>query len=305
MPISTSQRSVLSELLQRHGGSHTVSTVVDAYAWCNRLAVSHYENFPVASRLLPASMRQHITAVYAFARLADDIADEDWTSDSAERRDALLRMQQLIEMAVEQRIDRGHPIAVALSHSIADKALSSAPFLDLLEAFRQDIDFRQPSTWNEVIQYCSYSANPVGRLVLAIAGVHDPQALQASDDVCTALQLVNFWQDLSIDIPRGRQYLPYELQEQLGRSAALQEALLRTTSLFHRGRTVARIVPSMRLRVELHTIIRGGERMLERCQDLGDELWNIRPILRKADYFSIALNVAADLCRNEKSPAMA
>ncbi|MBU3741073.1 MAG: squalene synthase HpnC [Candidatus Kapabacteria bacterium] len=305
MATSTSQRSVLTELLQSDGGTYAVSSVTDAYAWCSRLAVSHYENFPVASKLLPASMRPHVTAVYAYARLADDIADEDWTHDQTERHAALQTMQQLVEAASVHPLEQGHPIAVALSQSIANKAIPTAPLHDLLLAFRQDVDFKRPATWEDVMQYCRCSANPVGRIVLAIAGVRDIRATEASDDICTALQLVNFWQDLSIDIPRGRWYLPLELVDSFGQHGALLEALRRTQTLFDRGRIVALLVPSIRLRTELHAIIHGGERMLGLCRDLGDELWTKRPILRKADYFSIAWRVAADLCIHDRKSELA
>ncbi|HTU98966.1 MAG TPA: squalene/phytoene synthase family protein, partial [Luteitalea sp.] len=180
-------------------------TLSDAYARCEQIAAAHYENFPVASRLLPAAMRPHVAAVYAFARAADDFADEG-TATAAQRLawlDTWRGLRAGGPDAVGDPIDVGHvPAAdvratfLAVHATIASCRLAPSLFDDLLSAFAQDVVTTRYGTWDDVLDYCRRSANPVGRLVLGIAGVHDEQAARQSDAVCTALQLTNFWQDL-------------------------------------------------------------------------------------------------------------
>src|SRR5262249_51735088 len=178
-----------------------------AYAACEQLARSHYENFPVASRLLPAKMRPHVAAIYAFARLADDMADEG-TRPAAERLADLDRWGARLDAALDGTAVDREPNAfvfVAVRQSIQACGLPRALFPDLLSAFRQDVTVPRYATWEALLDYCRRSANPVGRLVLRVAGpdvrgsASGLTADAASDAVCTALQLTNFWQDLEID----------------------------------------------------------------------------------------------------------
>ena len=171
-----------------------------AYAYCERIARSHYENFPVASRLLPARMRPHIAAIYAFARIADDMADEG-TRPAAERVADLDRWGSRLTDALRggPPSDPHREVFVALRHSIEEHHLPPPLFHDLLSAFRQDVTVTRYATWEAVLDYCRRSANPVGRLVLRVAGYDREDLDSASDPVCTALQLTNFWQDLAID----------------------------------------------------------------------------------------------------------
>ena len=180
-----------------------------AYEHCENLARTHYENFPVASVLVPARMRRHIAAVYAFARTADDFADEP-------SRPADVRLQLLDDWHARLRRSVGEapppadPIFVALRDTMERCALPVDLFEDLLSAFRQDVTVRRYETWDDVLDYCRRSANPVGRLVLRIAGVRSDSADRASDAVCSALQLANFWQDFGADWRNGRLYVPAE-----------------------------------------------------------------------------------------------
>ena len=175
-----------------------------AYAACEALARSHYENFPVASRLLPRKMRPHIAAIYAFARVADDIADEG-ELPAAERQTRLdawrrrLHGALSIERSAAEPTDHEDLIVVALSHSIHACRLPIELFDDLLSAFEQDTMTTRYASWAEVFDYCRRSANPVGRLVLRVAGRCDEDADRSSDALCTALQLTNFWQDFGRD----------------------------------------------------------------------------------------------------------
>lgn len=287
----------LEDIVSPDGGRLAVSSVDAAYAWCAELAARHYENFPVASVLLPASMRPHVAAVYAFARSADDAADEPWTTSADLRMRMLSGLENLIDLAARRPHHAGNPILVALSHTMVAMRLSPAPFHDLLEAFRRDVRFNPPRTWDDVIDYCRYSANPVGRLVLQIAGIRSEAAMAASDSICTALQLVNFWQDLSVDTPRGRCYIPSTMLHDLGRHDALLECFRRTRALFRHGMTIREHVPFGRLWLELQVITRGGMTILRRCEELDDTCWSVRPTLRRSDYLSIMTTVVLDTIR--------
>jgi squalene synthase HpnC len=175
-----------------------------SFRYCLRLARAHPENFFIGSLFLPRAKRRHLAAVYAYARLADDIADGDLPVD--EKLAAL--------DCWEERLDgclRGvatHPVFVALGETIRECELPVAPLRDLLQAFRYDAAFRPFATFAELLAYCRNSANPVGRVVLCLFGYRDEERWQLSDHICTALQLTNFWQDLGVDLACGRIYLP-------------------------------------------------------------------------------------------------
>ena len=271
-----------------------------AYAYCERLAREHYENFPVASLLLPASMRPHIAAIYAFARRADDFADEPGP-EPAER----LRLLDVWGTRVDQ--DPVSPdanraaaeddfIFFALQHTIRTLALPRTLFHDLLSAFRQDVVRTRYETWPDLLDYCRRSANPVGRLVLRVAGRDDTRLDAQSDAVCTALQLTNFWQDLAIDWRRGRLYVPLEDRDRAhardadldaGRitpewQAALRAVAHRTRALFDAGRPVCDAVNG-RLRWELRLTWLGGTRILDRTEAAGFDVFSHRPRLRLID----------------------
>jgi hydroxysqualene synthase len=263
-----------------------------AYAACVRDARGHYENFPVASLLVPRDMRRDVAAVYAFARAADDFADEG--TRSIDERHALLdgwrqRLQQAaISDATGPDPRPGEPanavaIFCALGASIRARRLPVNLFEDLLSAFRQDVTVTSYDDWPELLDYCRRSANPVGRLVLRIAGCHDPKLDAWSDAICTALQLTNFWQDLSVDLRRGRSYLPErELVAHQTREAALAAAVTRTRALFDAGRPLCDAVRG-RLRYELRATWLGGVRILDRVERLKLDLINKRPVLGVLD----------------------
>ena len=267
----------------------------DAYAACQALAQSHYENFPVASRLLPSHLRPHVAAVYAFARTADDFADEPGPP-----RDE--RLQRLIDWRrrLHDREDRS-PEFLALHDTIERFNLPMPLFDDLLDAFMQDVTTTRYETWPDVLDYCRRSANPVGRLVLRLSGYHDDRLDRASDAVCSALQLTNFWQDLAVDWSRGRLYVPAETwrrhhadPEQLSSGAmtpewgrALRECADRTRALFNDGRLVCDGV-SGRLRYELRATWLGGMRILERLERSGFDVFARRPSLGATDAIVIA-----------------
>jgi len=280
--------------------------LAQAYAACEAAARAHYENFPVASWLLPASMRPHVAAVYAFARGADDLADEG-PAPAADRRAALAEWQARLHRAAAGRADerRDGPIFVALGHSIRSLDLPVTLFDDLLSAFGQDTMTIRYASWAGVLDYCRRSANPVGRLVLRIAGCRDPRLEASSDALCTALQLTNFWQDFGRDWRAGRLYVPREVSEACGAreedlaagamTAAWAEAIARsaafTRALFERGRAVCDGVAG-RLRWELRFTWLGGFRILERVEAHRTALLARRPTLGAADLPLLAWRAA-------------
>jgi phytoene synthase len=277
-----------------------------AYAYCERLARSHYENFPVASILLPARMRPHVAAVYAFARLADDMADEGDrpAADRLADLDAWDACLNAAALGAVQRGERHAEVFLALRHTIEECRLPDQLLHDLVRAFRQDVTVRRYAAWDDVMDYCRRSANPVGRLVLRIAGYDRPDLDAASDAVCTALQLTNFLQDLEIDWAKGRLYVPASIWQSAGAlesdltarrltpawRAALGDVAGRTRALFQAGAPVCDGV-SGRLRWELRATWLGGMRILDKLAAADFDVLAKRPTLSAADGPSIVLGM--------------
>jgi squalene synthase HpnC len=274
-----------------------------AYATCLRLARAHYENFPVASRLVPAESRPHVAAIYAFARTSDDFADEG--DRSADERLALIAdWQRRLEQAADGHVDddgsEAAHIFVALSATMKRCGLEVQLFRDLLSAFAQDVVVKRYETWEELLDYCRRSANPVGRLVLRVSGCRRPEADRQSDAVCTALQLTNFWQDIERDWEKGRVYVPRALmaahgalEDHLARRTwtpnwreTLIEAGRRTRALFAEGRPVTEAVRG-RLRYELRATWLGGTRILDRLEAVDYNIFARRPTLGPSDAAAI------------------
>jgi hydroxysqualene synthase len=274
-----------------------------AYARCLRIAQQHYENFPVASRLLPSATRPHVAAIYAFARIADDFADEG--NRRPEARLALLDdWQARLDAAaagksIEDDTDAS-AIFAALSDTMARFALEKSLFDDLLSAFRQDVTVNRYEDWEDVFDYCRRSANPVGRLVLRISGYRNAGLDAAADSVCTALQLTNFWQDLERDVRKGRVYVPLSVVRECGANvedlrrrnftpawaAALRQAARVTREQFAAGRPIADLVRG-RLKWELRATWLGGMRILDRLASQGFDVFKSRPTLGWTDALMI------------------
>jgi len=272
-----------------------------AYAHCAAIARQHYENFPVASRLVPARMRPHIAAVYAFARAADDFADEPGRAPGERLR--------LLDAWREQlhRTARGdtpaEPVFRALGNTIQACSLPVQLFDDLLSAFRQDVTVQRYDTWEHVLDYCRRSANPVGRLVLRIAGVDRLDADRASDALCSALQLTNFWQDFGADWRTGRLYIPREESSRFGALeadlaegrmtpqwvSALAGSVSMTRALFTQGRGVTTFVTG-RLKYELRATWLGGIRILDKVERSGHATLHHRPALGAMDIARISVS---------------
>lgn len=285
-------------------------TLPEAYARCQQVAASHYENFPVASRLLPVPMRPHVAAVYAFARAADDFADEGAVPEAQRLAwiDQWRELRQRHPGSMQSATDVGHVAAenvratfIAVHDTIARCHLDPQLFDDLLSAFAQDVTTTRYQTWDAVLDYCRRSANPVGRLVLGIAGVRDEAAARHSDAVCTALQLTNFWQDLGDDWRvRNRLYVPSELLREHGADhGALDDGAVdeswtrvmdtlgaRTAALFDQGRPVCQAVRG-RLRLELRATWLGGTTVLRKTLEVRRRSLHARPVLTPVDLMRI------------------
>ena len=268
--------------------------LAEAYAACEALARAHYENFPVASMLLPRAMRPHVAAVYAFARRADDMADEGRTPAPIRRAELDTWLRRL-HAAVESPSSADDLMLMATANSIRALDLPLSLFDDLVSAFAQDTMTTRYASWDDVLDYCRRSANPVGRLVLRIAGYRDDALDRSSDALCTALQLTNFWQDFGRDWRAGRLYVPREVQAAVGAderqlsttmtdtwARAIERAVAFTRERFAEGRAVCDGVRG-RLRFELRFTWLGGSRILERVERGRYALMERRPALGAAD----------------------
>ena len=269
------------------------------------MSVGHYENFPVASVLVPARYRSAVVAIYRFARAADDIADEG-SAPAAERHRALEAFSRGLDAIERGDTPAGAPFA-ALAPAIREHGLPIDLFRDLLSAFAQDVDVTRYPTFADVLDYCRRSANPVGRLLLAMYRIDDPRSLAQSDAICTALQLANFWQDVAIDWRKGtRLYLPLEDLERFGVTLAqiadgacdarftrlMAFETTRTRALFDEGRPLVRRMP-WRLGLELAAVVAGGKRVLERIDAVRGDVFAQRPVLGKRDWALLALRMLA------------
>lgn len=263
------------------------------------MPVDHYENFPVASLLLPRALRQPVETIYRFARAADDIADEgDGTAD--DRLAALARYRQAIDDIEAGRPPRDAQFA-ELAAVIAAHDLPCGLFRDLLDAFAQDVTTLRYADYASLLDYCRRSANPVGRLLLHLVGATSDDALNASDRICTALQLTNFWQDVALDWRKGRVYLPQdelrrfgidEAQIAEGRWNAAWAALMdfeveRTRRLMLAGAPLLGRLRG-RMRWEIRATMNGGLRILARLQRVRGDVFARRPVLGKRDWLWIA-----------------
>jgi squalene synthase HpnC len=263
------------------------------------VSVGHYENFPVASRLVPAHLRPAIVAIYRFARSADDFADEG-DAAPADRLAALDQYGEALD-AIERGGSPATPPFPELAAAIRRHRLPVQPLRDLLSAFRQDVTTTRYASYADVLDYCRRSANPVGRLLLALYECDAPEQVRASDSICTGLQLTNFWQDVAIDWRKNRIYLPQEDLDRFGVTPADIEAgipherwrallafeVARTRALLHAGRPLTRQLP-WRLGLELSAVIAGGLRILDRIDAARGDVFARRPVLGATDWCVVA-----------------
>jgi len=270
----------------------------EALAYTHWLATHHYENFQVVSCLLPKRLHQDFYNVYSFCRWADDLGDEMGSTAESLR---LLKWWRE-ELHAMYTGDARHPVYVALSGSVKAHHLPMQLFDDLITAFEQDQTVTRYANFDELLQYCRYSANPVGRLVLALCGYRDAARQQLSDATCTALQLANFWQDVIVDLEKDRVYLPLDLLARHGYPmeslferkfddrfrAAMKEAVSVARELFLKGLPLAGQV-DRRLAVDLELFSRGGLKILEKIERQDYNVLRARPAISKVERVGLLL----------------
>jgi squalene synthase HpnC len=271
------------------GRCDTPVSLAAARAYCGRVARSHYENFAVASLLLPRRLVPHFHAVYAYCRWADDLADETAPADAP----ALLawwRGELLACFAGRP----GHPVMVALRETVARFDIPPGPFLNLLVAFEQDQRVKEYATFADLLGYCRNSADPVGHLVLYLFRSFTPDRAALADAVCTGLQLANFWQDMGRDLDKGRVYLPADDRKRFGYADAdlrgrrftpafaelMRFQVNRTHGYFDRGEQLVPLLPR-EARADVELFVAGGRAILAAIERQGFDVWTQRPVVSK------------------------
>ena len=275
-------------------------------AYTRWLATSHYENFHVVSFLLPKRLHQDFYNVYAYCRWADDLADE--IGDPAESLRLLAWWRGELD-AMYHRADQSgatHPVFAALASTVTQYGIPREPFSDLIDAFVQDQTVTRYRNWDELFRYCRNSANPVGRLVLYLAGFDDAARQSLSDATCTALQLANFWQDVTVDLRKDRVYIPLEIMERHGCTledlfarrftpafaAVMREIVAQTHDLFLEGLPLSGMV-DRRLAIDLDLFSRGGMRLLDKIARQGYDVLGARPAISRVERAGLLLGSVA------------
>jgi len=259
------------------------------------MPVDHYENFPVASWLLPRHFREPVTAIYHFARSADDIADEG-DMPAQQRLNQLDRYRSELN-AIENGLTSEDPLFRRLGAAVTAHNLPLPLLRDLLDAFTQDVTQTRYASFAELMDYCRHSANPVGRLLLRLYRAEAPQQLEWSDAICSSLQLINHWQDIGIDRAKQRIYLPLEDLQRFGVSEAqiaagtidanwralMRFQVDRARALMHSGAPLGRSLPG-RMGLELRLIVAGGLRILDKIEAVDYDVFRRRPVLQPLDW---------------------
>lgn len=286
----------LEDLTTIQGGKFATTSQEEAFDFCETLSKSHYENFPVGSILIPKLIRPHFYSIYAFSRIADDLGDETSRYSIEKRLDLLHNYEQLLFVK-----NATNPIFRALEVTVREYSIPIEPFSRLIEAFRSDILFQDFESFDTLFQYCHCSANPVGELLLRLFGECNEETSSYSNDICTALQLLNFWQDLSRDIPNERWYIPihtmkkYTLTKEsntlIGTEKNKQQALDSlfqiTNQLFDRGVRLLSCIKSTRLRMELSFIIGSAVTVQKKAIKIGTSLFTTRIKLQLTDILPV------------------
>ncbi len=271
----------------------TRPTLAEAQAWCKHLATTHYENFHVATVFLPAALRPHFHSIYAFCRTSDDLGDE--VADTATARRLLADWRAMLHQCFERPEQAKHPVFVALQPTIAQRKVPRDPFDDLISAFEQDQIITHHGSITSLERYSRYSANPVGRLVLLVSGYRAPEYMALSDDICTGLQLANFYQDVVEDDGRGRRYLPADAMAKFGvTDAQIQERRFNQNfrsmmkflvddarARLARGERIVQLV-DRDLAATLALFVKGGYAILDAIEAQDYDTLRARPVVTKA-----------------------
>jgi squalene synthase HpnC len=305
-PVSTSKTLGWSRLPAEYAIPALPPPLDQAQEYCRRLARSHYENFSVATWFLPERLRQHFCNVYAYCRIADDLGDE--TGDAPASFELLDQWEA--ELAACYSGSPRHPVFVALAETVRIFDIPRHEFSDLLKAFRQDQTVTRYETFDRLLGYCRYSANPVGHLVLYVCGYRDPERQSLSDFTCTALQLANFWQDVSVDYGKGRIYLPLEdlrrfgvSEEDLAQSRntpafrnLMRFEVQRAREWFEQGRPLVGTVDK-ELAIDLGLFSRGGQQILDAIEHQGYAVLGHRPQISRARKLALVARAALEKLR--------
>jgi squalene synthase HpnC len=277
-------------------------SLADAQAYCKRLATSHYENFSVVTWFLPNHLHQHFFNVYSYCRISDDLGDE--VGDTGLSLKLLDEWEQELNACYDG--EPRHPVFVALRETVRQFEIPKQEFADLLTAFRQDQTITRFSAFDDVLAYCKYSANPVGHLVLYLGGYKDAERQKLSDYTCTALQLANFWQDVSVDYGKGRIYLPQESMRRFGVSEQQIEErrftpefrqlmkfeVARAREWFDCGLPLVQMV-DRELALDIELFSRGGQEILNAIERQNYDVLKSRPAISKPKKLWLVLRAAA------------
>jgi len=288
----------LKELTKIDGGCFKVSNVNEAFKFCKKIAYGHYENFPVGSILISKRFKKHFFAIYAFARIADDISDEltriETTQDAIYYLDKFNKCLEFIYSNEIENIKINNPIFLSLKQTIKIFNIEISPFKRLLEAFKSDILFKRFDNFDNLMYYCNNSANPIGELLLKIHNECTSTNLSLSNKICTGLQLINFWQDISIDLARNRSYIPKNIELKYNskdnKEKLLNELYSYTKNLMLEGSNLLKNINNFRFKLELAFIIAGGNKIMSKIEKKGINIFNERPKIQKIDSFKIIIN---------------
>lgn len=281
--------------------AHVPSSLEASFRFCENLAKSHYENFPIGW-FIPKATRKYVFAIYAFARTADDFSDEE--SFKNQRSDRLDEYESFLDQAIAGHPPPDQPVFMAIAHTLEKTGISPQLLKDLLMAFRLDITKKRYRNYQELESYCVYSANPIGRIVLMLFGYQDPELLRLSDRICTGIQLVNHWQDIGIDLMKDRVYLPEEDLERFGYGyedlqqrrvndafrSLMRFEVARTRSLFFEGKPLLQAL-HRRLRCQVSIMWKGPMKILDRIEAKDFDVFHSRPTLSKRELLSLSLPI--------------
>ncbi len=299
LPAKLNSILKLPVTLKTYGDTYLEKEIESAYDEALEFVGNHYENFPVTSFLIPKELRKHVAIIYWFARTADDFADEGSLNQN-ERIEKLNEFENHLTDLLNGKYT--NPFERALHFTIQTKNLSTDNFYNLLKAFKQDVVKSRYNNFSELLNYCSNSANPVGRLILELNDTKNEKAFHYSDQICTALQLTNFWQDSAIDFKKGRIYYPsdemqnfnvtekmFELKENnLNLKALVKHNVDRTKQLFREGSKLLNFLNG-RLKFEIKWTILGGEALLKKIETNNYSVTQVRPTLNKKDFLMLLL----------------